>query len=175
MGIISGFQPGGENTLVEYLTVFFFFAASYWQYRSYKKGNFRFFSLLFLILFIFAGLEKLSYGQHIFGYSIDTSDYNVQNETNLHNIRIGSDSELLHLLEFGVLFFSLSLILSVIPWVKRLYRRLYYPGNQPSFGVILTVLVILLILSPDSLWGIRVTEILELLIAFFFYRYSQNM
>ncbi|MFO7711152.1 MAG: hypothetical protein R6V53_05295 [Candidatus Woesearchaeota archaeon] len=172
LGVISGFQPGGENTLVEFLTVFFFFVAAYWQYRCYRKGNFRFFSLLFLILFIFAGLEELSYGQHIFEYGIDTSDYNAQNETNLHNIRIGSSSELLHFLEFGVLLFSFSLIVSFVPWFRRLYRRFDYPGNQPFLGGILGILVILLMVSPDLLWGIRMTEVLELLIAFLFYRYS---
>jgi len=76
-----------HESVVEWLQVFFLLASSSLLLISYYRTK-RIFLLCCAILFVFILMEEISWGQIIFNF--ETPDffqkYNIQNETNLHNV-----------------------------------------------------------------------------------------
>ncbi len=115
----------GEGSLVEWLSFLFFLLSSFLIFRAssndlnkqeriiLKTGS--------LILFIFS-MEEISWGQMIFNWGSPEviNKFNIQNETNLHNIMFIHDKSWI------ILFclFSLCLILSLIGFQLRKKQRI---------------------------------------------------
>ncbi|MGM5487355.1 MAG: hypothetical protein ACQESG_00235 [Nanobdellota archaeon] len=179
---LFGFIGCAETGLIELLTFVFFLLAAYWQFRIFRSGKYRLFSLLFMLLFLFGALEEISYGQHFFGYDVDTSAVNKQNETNVHNIdfyRIGCP-EIIQtsigcegddFIYFGVLLFGVALLMSLIPVIARFYRRIGFPGHYPLYGLAFGLVILL---SYNLYFGC-IQEFFDFLIALLFYGYSHDL
>jgi len=79
-----------EDHLLENMTAIFFFAASILLIvKFFHPGMYYRWWLLFVAaLFFFIAMEEISWGQRIIGWSTPEtfSEFNYQNETNLHNI-----------------------------------------------------------------------------------------
>ncbi|MGM5487340.1 MAG: hypothetical protein ACQESG_00150 [Nanobdellota archaeon] len=172
--------PCKEGGLVENLTVLFLLAGAFFLLSSVRK--YPLFHTFFLLLLVIGALEEISYGDHIFEYDVDTSDLNRQNETNLHNIdfaRVGCPVPALAAinhcggLDFilaGIFLIGLSWALSLVPGIRRLYRKINYPGHDPAVG--LALMIITAVRFPLN--GYCLDEIPELMIAFLFMVYSVN-
>jgi hypothetical protein len=80
---------GEEDSLIEYLTAFFFISTSAMAIRMFIKTKVIWFGLLAIVFFVGFG-EEISWGQRLFGYSTPetVNSQNIQGEFNLHNLEI---------------------------------------------------------------------------------------
>ena len=110
----------GEGSLVEWLSFLLFLLSSFLIFRAssndLNKQERIILKIISLTLFIFS-MEEISWGQMIFNWGSPAlmNKFNIQNETNLHNIMFIHDKS------WVILFciFLLSLILSLIGFYLR--------------------------------------------------------
>ena len=115
----------GEGSLVEWLSFLFFLLSSFLFFKAssndLNKKERIIIKTVSLILFIFS-MEEISWGQMIFNWGSPEviNKFNLQNETNLHNIMFIHDKS------WVILFclFSLCLILSLIGFYLRYHQRI---------------------------------------------------
>ena len=115
----------GEGSLVEWLSFLLFLLSSFLIFRAsnndLNKQERIILKIGSIILFIFS-MEEISWGQMIFNWGSPTlmNKFNIQNETNLHNIMFIHDKS------WVILFciFSISLILSLIGFYLRCNQKI---------------------------------------------------
>ena len=115
----------GEGSLVEWLSFLLFLLSSFLIFKAssndLNKQERIILKIGSIILFIFS-MEEISWGQMIFNWGSPTlmNKFNIQNETNLHNIMFIHDKS------WVILFciFSISLILSLIGFYLRCNQKI---------------------------------------------------
>jgi len=126
-----------EDGPVEYLTSIFFFTSFVLsiiiarKLIKIKKNFFALFYFLFTGIFLFAGLEEISWGQRIFLWeSTEFFLENLQNETNLHNFPLMSSNMAKFYLAVG---FSGAFLWAIIPNFKskkyKSFKKFFVPGR----------------------------------------------
>ena len=115
-----------EDGAIEYATFFFLLCISILQfYRLFTISNnkavlWKLGVFFFGILFLFGAGEEISWGQRIF--NIESGDFfkdnNLQNETNLHNLKIG-DVKLNKLIFSQLLTLIMAIYLLIMPVLYR--------------------------------------------------------
>ena len=127
----------------------------------WKLGTF-----LFVILFLFAAGEEISWGQRIFG--VESSEFfienNAQGETNLHNLVVGEKkinkiifSQLLFLVMFIYLIIT-PILFRKYTWFKDLANNFGVPIVKWHHTIAFLVATVLVALNPAS----RKWEVYEL-------------
>lgn len=194
-----------EDGAVETMGTIFFFGCSLlflWLFIQSKQGNnfhfFRtrknFFWLILGLLFFFAFGEELSWGQRIFHYSTPQvmKDANIQDEVNLHNLKIfhGLDSsgqrksfvELFLNIDrlFSIFWFLFCLICPFLakrfPRVSSWFQRINLPLVPLWVGIFFLLNYLLskileLFFTQDILWS-AITEFKETNFALLFFLVS---
>ena len=186
----------GESGIIEVLTVLLLIPASIYAILCGKRFMQAKLYLAALLLFVYAlGCflflgEELSWGQHIFKWQ--TPDYfllhNESQETNLHNIT-GSKRGTIKWILVGGMFTGGVLAPLFAGWLKLPYR----PAKHWIIWLIPTRICIAVtlfmamshvilkylrandIINTSTIWGIRIPEVTELYIAFFFAYYAASM
>lgn len=164
-----------EDGFIEYATFFFLLLVSITQFsrlRRAKQNKWLWIVAVFFmgLLFFFGAGEEISWGQRIF--NIESGDFfkenNLQNETNLHNLKIGG-VKLNKLIFSQLLTIGMGLYLLVLPLLFGKWKWLTNTVN--SFGIpvpkthqiiafIATTLVIVLLPNLSRKW-----EVFELFFA----------
>lgn len=127
----------------------------------WKVGTF-----LFVVLFLFAAGEEISWGQRIFG--VESSDFfienNAQGETNLHNLVVG-EKKINKIIFSQLLFLVMFLYLLITPilfrkfsWFKDLANKFAVPIVKWHHTIAFIVVTVLVALNPAS----RKWEVYEL-------------
>ncbi|WP_227020862.1 hypothetical protein [Arenibacter algicola] len=127
----------------------------------WKVGTF-----LFVVLFLFAAGEEISWGQRIFG--VESSEFfienNAQGETNLHNLVVGKKkinkiifSQLLFLVMFLYLLIT-PILFRKFSWFKDLANKFAVPIVKWHHTIAFIVVTVLVALNPAS----RKWEVYEL-------------
>ena len=142
-----------ENGLVELLQVIFLLFSLIFFVKFIKK-NFnninviiKIFSILYLLGIFYYFFEEISWGQHLFGWSTPQffSNFNHQNETNIHNI-----SSLFNELPRNLLLIWCTLSFIFVKVLKSkyfIYKKLILPSVNLKF----ISLLILMFFVPDLL------------------------
>ncbi len=120
-----------EDGIIEWLTTIFYFLASFIFLYACKKQGFKNiwywgFSLLF---FAIAG-EEINWGQRIFGFATPEllSSLNVQQESNLHNIKgIHGNIRGLGLIFILAICYIIPLTNKLVKWLHGLYKKTGMP------------------------------------------------
>ena len=127
----------------------------------WKVGTF-----LFVVLFLFAAGEEISWGQRIFG--VESSEFfienNAQGETNLHNLVVG-EKKINKIIFSQLLFLVMFLYLLITPilfrkfsWFKDLANKFAVPIVKWHHTIAFIVVTVLVALNPAS----RKWEVYEL-------------
>ena len=127
----------------------------------WKVGTF-----LFVVLFLFAAGEEISWGQRIFG--VESNEFfienNAQGETNLHNLVVG-EKKINKIIFSQLLFLVMFLYLIITPilfrkykWFKNLANTFAVPIVKWHHTIAFLVITILVALNPAS----RKWEVYEL-------------
>ncbi|MCK0147551.1 hypothetical protein MWU78_17990 [Arenibacter sp. F26102] len=127
----------------------------------WKLGTF-----LFVVLFLFAAGEEISWGQRIFG--VESSEFfienNAQGETNLHNLVVG-EKKINKIIFSQLLFLVMFLYLIITPilfrkfnWFKDLANTFAVPIVKWHHTIAFLVTTIFIALNPAS----RKWEVYEL-------------
>lgn len=164
---------GQEDGLVEYATALIFLGCAVGAAlvaRQVPRRSYRVTHMLLAVGFVFFVGEEISWGQRLFGFGAPETlkTYNVQDETNLHNL-FGYAAD--HLFIAGVFCYGvgLPLLRAWHPFWDRLFDRLGLP--LPSPGLAIGFLIVSLfhdwtvyrVLPATS--GLRMAELRELLSA----------
>ena len=187
------FDFWGENKLVENFQAFFLALSLFYFFgiiKKIKKKNFLYyyFIVCFFGILYFLG-EEVSWGQHFFQW--ETSDffimYNNQNETNLHNT-----SNLFNELPRYLVLFYCSFSAFLVLFFKNFFLNkknisfLMFPN--PKLLIVCISLIFFTI--PDIILSkldleiyfqritfnfLRVSELQELIVAFYFFIYSSSI
>ncbi len=129
-----------EDGVIEYGTALFLLAiglynlSKFIKYRQSHKLLWSVGTLLLALLFIFGAGEEISWGQRLFGFETPDSlkEINRQDETTLHNIRIG-DFDVNKLIFSQLLTVILILYFALYP---ILYRRVsWIQKTSDLFGI----------------------------------------
>lgn len=157
-----------EDGVIEYATALFYLVASvvsavlayrsrHWKARAWMLG-------ILAVLFFGVSGEEISWGQRIF--DIETPEffetYNIQNETNLHNM---AGYTVDHALYLGVLLYG-----GVVPFLARripFFRKLFGVVGLPIPSLGLTIGFLALSVYP---WVARATMPASVLSHYDFYR-----
>lgn len=121
---------------------------------------------IFVVLFLFAAGEEISWGQRIFG--VESSEFfienNAQGETNLHNLMVG-ETKINKIIFSQLLFLVMFLYLLVTPvlyrkfgWFKDLANNFAVPIVKWHHTIAFLVVTIFVALNPAS----RTWEVYEL-------------
>jgi len=186
----------GEGGLIEVLTVLLLIPATIYALlcaRRFLQSKIYLGAFLLFVYalgsFIFMG-EELSWGQHIFNWT--TPDYfllhNESQETNLHNLT-GSPRGTIKWILVGGMFAGGVLAPLLAGWFKLNYRPvkhwiIWLIPTRICIAVVLfmTITHVVLkflrankIIDTSTLWGIRIPEVTELYISFFFAYYAASM
>lgn len=126
-----------EDGTVENVTALFLLSICliqvfrFFKLRKYKNGFWIIGTLFFAIMFLFGSGEEISWGQRIFNF--ETGEYftqnNLQNETNLHNLKIGS-VKLNKLIFSQLLVIGLVIYLIILPIIYKRYNRIKMITNK---------------------------------------------
>jgi len=142
-----------ENGLVEFLQVIFLFISVIFLVKFIKK-NFnkitiilKIFIIMYLLGILYYFFEEISWGQHIFGWQTPDffSNFNHQNETNIHNI-----SSLFNELPRNLLLIWCSLSFLIVKILKNDFFYLKY-FIFPNINLKLISILILIFFIPDLL------------------------
>ena len=136
------------------------------KFWSIKKLLWKVGTFLFVVLFLFAAGEEISWGQRIFG--VESSEFfienNAQGETNLHNLVVG-EKKINKIIFSQLLFLVMFLYLIVTPilfrkynWFKNLANTFAVPIVKWHHTIAFLVITILVALNPAS----RKWEVYEL-------------
>jgi len=131
-----------------------------------KKTLWKLGTFLFIILFLFAAGEEISWGQRIFG--VESSQFfienNAQGETNLHNLVVGEKkvnkiifSQLLFLVMFIYLLIT-PILFRKYKWFKNLANSFAVPIVKWHHTIAFLIVTILVALNPAS----RTWEVYEM-------------
>ncbi|MCM4153359.1 hypothetical protein DHD05_17335 [Arenibacter sp. N53] len=131
-----------------------------------KKMLWKLGTFLFVVLFLFAAGEEISWGQRIFG--VESSEFfienNAQGETNLHNLVVG-EKKINKIIFSQLLFLVMFLYLIITPilfrkfnWFKNLANTLAVPIVKWHHTIAFLVITIFVALNPAS----RKWEVYEL-------------
>jgi hypothetical protein len=143
--------------------------------RDAAPGAVRLFYLLFAVGALFASLEEVSYGQHLFGWKTPGwfAEHNAQQETNLHNLFAARPTRALR--NFSIVTIALCGI--VAPAVAMRVPGAYAPGRWPYYvlpraeliplasGVLFMRLVRTLPGRVRGGWDLGLFEVMELYLA----------
>lgn len=168
-----------EDGFIEYATFFFLLLVSLTQFSRLRKWRGKkglwIISVLFLgLLFFFGAGEEISWGQRIF--NIESGDFfkdnNLQNETNLHNLKIGGVklNKLIFTQLLGVIMGIYLLILPILynkwSWLKNTVDSFAIPVPKlHQIIAFLTTSLVIVVLPNLS----RKPEIHELFFACIFF------
>jgi hypothetical protein len=133
---------------------------------STKKILWKVGTFLFVVLFLFAAGEEISWGQRIFG--VESSEFfienNAQGETNLHNLVVG-EKKINKIIFSQLLFLVMFLYLLITPilfrkfsWFKDLANKFAVPIVKWHHTIAFIVVTVLVALNPAS----RKWEVYEL-------------
>lgn len=104
--------------------------------KKYKSAFWIIGTLFFAIAFLFGSGEEISWGQRIF--NIETGEYfkqnNLQNETNLHNLKIG-EIKLNKLIFSQLLILVLVVYLIILPIIYKRFERIKNLTNKFAIPV----------------------------------------
>jgi hypothetical protein len=131
-----------------------------------KKVLWKLGTFLFVVLFLFAAGEEISWGQRIFG--VESSEFfienNAQGETNLHNLVVG-EKKINKIIFSQLLFLVMFLYLLVAPilfrkytWFKELANTFAVPIVKWHHTIAFLVVTVFVALNPAS----RTWEVYEL-------------
>ena len=152
-----------EDGIIENLTALTLLTISIlFLYRLIKsRGRSRswvIFNLLIILGSFFGFGEEVSWGQRIF--SVETSDffsqYNLQNETNLHNLKIGGVKINKFIFTNGlVIVFGSYFVLSLVfykrsQFVKRIVDKFGVPIPKLQQSLLMVFVTLLIMIIPDG-------------------------
>lgn len=131
-----------------------------------KKTGWKLGTFLFVVLFLFAAGEEISWGQRILG--VESSEFfienNAQGETNLHNLVVG-DKKINKIIFSQLLFLVMFVYLIITPilfrkyhWFKDLANKFAVPIVKWHHTIAFLVATVLVALNPAS----RKWEVYEL-------------
>jgi hypothetical protein len=188
---------GEEDQIFEWMTFFFFLAASFVFVFLYLKSKNLFFLLLFIALFFAAG-EEISWGQRLLNIETPQKfmEKNVQDELTIHNLDLFSTVEssgkvktgLEKLLTMNFIFRLATILFGILlpfgvyhfGFLKRLTKRIKLPVPPISLGIFFLINWIIYrvlhsnILSPEHGFQYLNTadEIMENIAAFILFMIS---
>jgi len=133
---------------------------------STKKILWKLGTFLFVVLFLFAAGEEISWGQRIFG--VESGEFfienNAQGETNLHNLMVG-ETKINKIIFSQLLFLVMFLYLIITPilyrkfsWFKDLANNFAVPIVKWHHTIAFLVVTVFVALNPAS----RTWEVYEL-------------
>ena len=133
---------------------------------STKKILWKLGTFLFVVLFLFAAGEEISWGQRIFG--VESGEFfienNAQGETNLHNLMVG-ETKINKIIFSQLLFLVMFLYLIITPilyrkfsWFKDLANNFAVPIVKWHHTITFLVVTVFVALNPAS----RTWEVYEL-------------
>ncbi len=140
---------------------------------SAKKALWKLGTFIFIILFLFAAGEEISWGQRIFG--VESGEFfqenNAQGETNLHNLVVG-ETKINKIIFSQLLMIVMVLYLIVSPllyrkmdWFKNLANRFAVPIVKWHHTIAFIISTILISINPSR----RKWEVYELVFGVIFF------
>jgi hypothetical protein len=101
--------------------------------RGFVPSRYRIFYILFALAALFAALEEISYGQHLFGWTSPElfAEQNTKGETNLHNLFGSQPGRVLGDLTLFILLFG-----GIVVPVLVMRRRGQYPRDHWAYYVL---------------------------------------
>lgn len=131
-----------------------------------KKIEWKLGTFLFVVLFLFAAGEEISWGQRIFG--VESGEFfienNAQGETNLHNLVVG-DKKINKIIFSQLLFLIMFIYLIITPilfrkynWFKNLANKFAVPIVKWHHTIAFLTATVLVAFNPAS----RKWEVYEL-------------
>lgn len=168
-----------EDGVFEYLSALFFVVAAVFFGLSLSKIGMdqnKLKMLLFLLLTIFCffvGMEEISWGQRIFGWSTpeNMKDINFQDETNLHNLII--QEGLFNMIMYCILGFGFIAFFASAHLPKKIrfnIEKEYLPGKKMYYAALLFPFLAFV----DREIYEEILSVLLLIYAFQAYRYIKN-
>jgi hypothetical protein len=129
---------------------------------------------LFAIILLFIGLEEMSYGQHLIGWNSPESfqKYNVQSETNIHNLKWFDRNLVVMYMTLGLIEFFAWLMIYKTKVFSSLKLLKYFVPNWFQASFFLTAAIFAAFLEFSSGFNFLVPsdeEVIELIIALGFF------
>jgi hypothetical protein len=143
--------------------------------RGSVPVGFRLLYLLFALGALFAGLEEISYGQHVFGWQSPRwfAEQNAQRETNLHNLFGDRPGRTLRNVALGAVALGGIVLPGAATWTGGQYARGRWPHYVLPRGELVPLVVVTLLMRlfrtlPREVragWDLGLYEVMELYLA----------